>query len=145
MPCYKLDTEKWHKMNILTSAHYLFFGDFLSQEINLKFPNGMRYKATLAILAIHIFLIALWVLVIFLPSWMKLLLKTTGDCCMELPPFFRILFIHIYFQLNFYNISSSFPLFNVFVSVSPQQYYGSSSPHVTTLSTLVDNKKKREG
>jgi len=48
MHCYKLDTAKWPKMNILTSAHYLFFGDFLSQEINLKLPNEMIYKGTLA-------------------------------------------------------------------------------------------------
>ena len=45
MHCYKLDTAKWPKN--FNSAHYLFFGDFLSQEINLKLPSEMIYKGTL--------------------------------------------------------------------------------------------------
>ena len=50
MHCYKLDTAKWPKNEHFNSAHYLFFRDFLSQEINLKLLSELIYKGTLPLI-----------------------------------------------------------------------------------------------
>jgi hypothetical protein len=57
---------------------------------------------------------------------------------------FLTLCLHIYLQYNFFIISSLFPLFNLFVSITIfMQSYFNSNLHVLTLCTLMFHKVKK--
>ena len=56
------------------------------------------------------------------------------------PPFLTFCF-HIYFQYNFFIISSLFPRFNLFVSIFKQSYVNSNL-NVSTLNILIIQKAR---